>query len=159
MSEKTPAQVRIEELEKKREARRAARSAKRDEQHALDLEALDALEDQYGAERLAVLRLDGADGERYVDGIPTLVVVKAPDEARVARYRAELKPKRKGRDGALEQVDPIPPLVLLGRSCLVYPPTQEQLDAILAELPGVDVQIGKLAASLAAGREEAEGKG
>jgi hypothetical protein len=136
------------------EARRAERKGKLDEakkvQACADLEAYDALEVEHGDENVASLEV-----ERFVEGHPTFVVLKAPDGPQYKRFvdqvsraveKNNLIERRKAQD-------------LLAESCWIYPNTPEARKAMLAAFPGLLVSIAVRATQLVEGKASAEGKG
>jgi hypothetical protein len=141
----------LTEIEALRAEKRKASEAAHDEQAAVDLVAIDALEDEHGFENVAVMSLPF-----LAKGLPVRVAVKAPTQPLMKRYRDRLKPGRDRRnnevpgDAALAHEE-------LGGACLIYP--APDVFARLSELrPALQGQLGVQAALLAAAREESEGK-
>lgn len=141
----------IEEIEARRAARRAALEEQRNEQLALDLEALDSAEVEHGDN--AVARVDVP----FTPGLPTLCIVKTPNRAAIKRYRDRIKPRqsRRGRDS---DVDHAAAAIELCGVCLVYP-DKEVFERMLDVRPGLDSQLGQIATRLSIGEEEEQGKG
>jgi hypothetical protein len=124
------AQDKIAEIEARRAARQAKLAVAKEEQYALDLEALDALEVEHGDG--AVARLDP---ERYVEGLPTFVVLKTPSGAQYKRFCDQLAKQAKDSGKARQDAQD-----LLAKSCWVYPKQEEQA-AMLADFPGILTSI------------------
>lgn len=139
----TPLQV----VEAKRAARKASLEAQRDEQRAIDLEAVYNLETEHGDNGVAVLNVP------YTPGLPTLCAARKPTAPEMKRYRDRCRPRK---DGA--QIDGVPPAEELAACCRVYPSDVVYAD-MLADRAGIHVQLGVEALKLAAGSAEAEGKG
>jgi hypothetical protein len=144
------AKSKIEEIEARRAARKAEIATAREEQYALDLEALDGLEVEHGDGAIARL-----DVERFVSGHPTFIVMKAPSGIQYKRFcdqvaQATKKQDPKGRRDAEN---------LLGASCWVYPAEEEKRKAMLDAFPGLLLSIAIKAAQLVEAREAKEGEG
>jgi hypothetical protein len=137
----------LEAVESRRAARKAELAEKRDAQRILDLEAIDALEIEHGDSNVAVLDVP------YTPGLPTCVAARCPKPEEIKRYRSRLKAK-KG-----EQVDAVEAAEELASICRVYPSDSEVYARMLSARPGIHVQLGVAAVGLAAGSEEARGKG
>jgi hypothetical protein len=141
----------LEQVESRRAAKRKASEAAHDEQAAVDLVAIDALEDEHGFENVAVMSLPF-----LAKGLPVRVAVKAPTQPLMKRYRDRLKPSRDRRnnevpgDAALAHEE-------LGGACLIYP-APDVFAKLSEKRPALQGQLGVQAALLAAAREESEGK-
>jgi hypothetical protein len=137
----------LEEVEKRRAERKAKVEAERNEQRAVDLEAIEALEIQHGDSSICMLEVP------YTPGLPNLVAARCPNDAEVKRYRASVKPDKQGRPGnAVAAAEQLAALVR------VYP-DDEAYAAICAARPGIHAQLGATALGLAVGKAEDEGKG
>jgi hypothetical protein len=137
----------LEQIEAKREARKAQAETDRKAQLAIDLEAIDALECEYGDSNVAMVEVT------YLPGLPVLVACRTPKGPEIKRYRDRVKDKGNGKSG-----DPIAAAIELAAVCRVYPP-KEAYDLILEARPGIDTQIGVEALKLASGKAASEGKG
>lgn len=130
------------------EARRAARKAKLDEdyraQRALDLEAIDALEIEYGDNSVAVIDV------LYTPGLPTCAAVRCPKPSEIKRYQARLKEAKPDQAKAAEEIAAV---------AQIYPPAGEDRDGLHVARPGLLVQLGVAALNLSTGRAADEGKG
>ena len=141
----------LAEIEAKRAEKRKASEAAHDAQAAIDLVAIDALEDEHGFENVAVMALPFLE-----KGLPVRVAVKAPTQPLMKRYRDRLKPGRDRRnnevpgDAALAHEE-------LGGACLIYP-SPEVFAKLSEKRPALQGQLGVQAALLAAAKEESEGK-
>jgi hypothetical protein len=142
----------LKEIEARRAAKRKASEAAHDAQAAIDLVAIDALEDEHGFENVAVMALPF-----LAAGLPVRVAVKAPSPVLMKRYRDRLRPTRDRRnnevpgDAALAHEE-------LGGACLIYP-TTDVFAKLAEQRPALQGQLGVQAALLAAAKEESEGKG
>lgn len=136
----------LQEIEARRAARKAALAEQEDTQRAEDLEALDALEVEHGDSNIA--HVDVA----FTPGLPTLAAVKAPSRNVIKRYRDRVKPRKNGQAG-----DPTEAAIELCGACRVYPDA-EVFAQMLEARPGLDSQLGLLALRLAVGVEEEKGK-
>lgn len=141
----------IAELEAARASAKAANEPARKAQLVQDLKARARLEEQHG--ECTAVKLS-----RYVKGIPTFALVRAPQSAEYKRFQAQLlaADKQKGTQGAMARQGASDDFA---RACWVYPETQEQKNAMVAVAAGLLANIATAAALLAQGEEEEEGKG
>ena len=142
------AKAKIEEIEKRRAARREASAAARDEQHATDLEAIDKLEEEHGDGVLARLNVD-----RFVPGQPTFIVMRTPTRAAYKRFQDQYAAATKGKGKVLDAHEN------LARTCWVYPADKAAQDAMLEVLPGIGHAISVHAQQLVEAQASDEGKG
>ncbi len=130
------------------EAKRAARKAKLDEQHAeqlaTDLEAVDALETEHGDSNVAVLRVP------FTPGQPALCAARCPNTHEIKRYRDRIR-----KDGG--KGDPVAAAEEIAAVCRVYPDA-DTYKAMLDARPGIHVQLGVEAVKLASGQADADQK-
>ena len=139
----------IEELEKRRAERRAKHDKGRTEQEALDLEAIDRLEEERDEP------LHTMTANVFKAGAAVRLAFRSPTAAEYKRYcdmvgRAQEKKDPDARRKAQE---------LLGVTCLLYPGDGKfRLDTFEA-LPGVAISVGIEAAKVAELSAENEGKG
>lgn len=136
----------LEAVEARRAAKREARRKEYEAQRAIDLAALDALEDEHGASKIAVVDVP------HSPGLPTLVVARLPKPAEVERYRSRVK------DRAEKKGDPIKAAEELASVCLLYP-ARDVYDAIIAERHALHAQLGAAALTLSVGEAQEQGKG
>lgn len=142
----------LEQIEERRAAKRKASEESHDAQAAVDLAAIEALEDEHGFENVAVMSLPF-----LAVGLPVRVAVKAPSPGLLKRYRDRLKPTRDRRNNEVPG-DALFANEELGGACLIYP--APDVFAKLSEFrPALQGQLGVQAASLAHAKEESEGKG
>ncbi len=137
----------LERAERKRAERKAKLKEQEDAQRARDLEVVDALEEEHGDSKIAVLNVP------YTPGLPTLVAARLPTDPEIKRYRYRCKDK-----GPKEPGDAIGAAEELSAKTRVYP-DDETYAKICAERHGVPLQLGIISANLAIGKAEAEGKG
>jgi hypothetical protein len=132
----------IEEIEARRAKRREATEKARDEQYEKDLVEVDKLEEQFGPDRVSVLKMNS-----FVAGLPTLVVVRTPESAVFNRFRQMV------RRSAAKPMEVGNAKDLLATSCVVYPEAAAY-ERIREEWPSVHDNVGNEAVRLG----EAEGK-
>lgn len=131
-----------------RAERRAAHSDRRKKQLIIDRAALLSLEDEHGFDNVSALSMS-----RYVDGLPALVVVRAPTSAEYKRYvQMVRRAKQEDNEGRAKAQE------LLAESCWIYPP-REQQPAVREAFPGVLPSIVLEVTKMAELQNEAEGKG
>jgi len=141
-----PKLSKVEEIQARREAKREALEAQKEEQRAIDLEALEALEDEHGINNIVWMDLP------YTPGLVSLVAAKCPTPAYMKRYRDMCKTKNE------KHPDYIAAAEMLAAVCRVYPPEQDDYKKVLDARPGVHVQLGVAAMKLGSGREQDESK-
>ncbi len=145
------AQEKIKATNEKRQARKDALAKQYEEQHAIDLAALDDLEVEHGDGNVKAIKIP------FEPGLPTIVVVRKPKPPELNRYRTAVKPKANGKPG-----DAVEAAELLGTACLVYPPKDDDTTDTRARLHearhGLLSQAGVTAANMAYGTEVDEGK-
>lgn len=144
------------DLEQKLQDRREARAKREEAQYNVDLEARIDLEDEHG--QLTAVRVS-----RFVDGQPTLALVRTPTASEYKRFKdlvhraVGMKNETTKKSEAIDQI---------ARSCWVYPAPKaadgEPSDAqneMLETFPGLLTPIANVAIALAEGKSEDEGKG
>lgn len=151
MAEEKDERSALKQVEARREARKAAQRKAADDQLALDLEAIDAIETQLGDGNVAVVRLP------YAPGLPAAAAVRCPKPAELKRFRDRVSPQKDSRNREV-QPDTAKAAEELAAVCLVYP-EREAYEQLCAARPGLAAQLGGAAVKLAVGAEEAEGKG
>lgn len=133
-------------IEAKRAARKAAIQEKCDAQKALDLEAVNDLEEAHGDSNIVVIDVP------FTEGLPTLVAGRCPTKLELKRYRARVQPRKDGKPvdavGAAEEIASV---------CQVYP-EKDTYALVLDARPGLHVQLGLAVLRLATGKAEEEGK-
>lgn len=142
----------LEDAEEKIRALEAETQEKFDAQRAVDLEAYFSLKVEHGISNVAHVDLP------YLPGLPTMVIVRAPVEYEVKRYRDRVRPPN-GNQG-----DPIKAAEELASVCRVYPPKvdapgSDLYDAVQKARPSVHMQLGVVAIKLAQGVAAEQGKG
>ena len=136
----------LHSIEQERAERKEALAKQKAEQQVADLARLNELEIEHGDESVATVRLG-----RYVPGIATLAVVRCLRPAELKRYRDRVKKENADNARAAEEA---------GMSALLYPEKGSDLwQATFAAVPGITARLGVAAVYLAAGLEQAEGKG
>jgi hypothetical protein len=137
----------LELAEARRAARKAGNRAEWENQRALDIEALDALEQEYGDTSVKALDVP------FTPGLPTLVVARCAKPVELARYRDSVRPAPDGR----KQPDHVKAGEQLATLCRVYP-DDDTYAKVRDARPGIHLQLGVAALELATGREQAESK-
>lgn len=137
----------VEEIEKRRAERREAIAKARAAQYEKDLEQVDKLEAEHGDDRVEVLETSS-----FVSGLPTLVVVKTPEEDYYKRYRDKVRRARKA-SGTADTVAIGAAQDELGLVCVVYP-DRETYERMRKEWPSIHDNVGIAANKLG----EAKGK-
>lgn len=138
----------IDEIQARREARKAARAKQHEEQFAVDLEALDKLEELHGDQALAQVKIDPG---RWEPGLPTLVVVRVPESA-FARFRTMIRKAKNNGEAGGQASD------MLGDVSVAYPDA-DTYRAMRAKYEGLHDKVAIAAVSLAEGKTAEEGKG
>lgn len=133
----------LEEIQAARAARKEAKAAREQEQLVEDLTAINELEIEHGDENIATLRVD-----RYIDGLPVMIAVRAPKPVEVKRFRSRMKQRNADAHAACEEV---------GRACLLYP-NAETFDKLAEHRPMLPADSGGLAIQILRTRSESEGK-
>lgn len=144
--ELTPAEraaERIAAIEKRREARKVAGEEPRILQLADDLEAFERLEEQYGEGKVVKLPLP-----YFTKGLPTFVVVRAPEEQYVKRMRGMIRQNPKNPGAAMD---------LLADKSVAYP-DPDTYKNVRAEYGGIHDSVGNAAVELSQARKVEEGK-
>lgn len=139
---------RIERLEKARAEKREVRSNAQREQYADDLEALAELELEHDSIGTVLLPM-------YYEGLPTRLYVRTPKPIEYKRYSETVRKAHNKEDveataKAQEQ---------LARVCWVYPADEDGKKKVLEKMPGALLKLAIVAAKLAEGKAEEEGKG
>lgn len=119
----------IRQIEERRAKRKAALETQRTEQYAIDLEALDALEQEHGDNCVAALEVNG-----YVPGLPTFAVVRSPGGTSFYKRYSDMVRKAGKSVQAIGAAQD-----MLGESCIVYPPEGAERERMYKEFPGLKI--------------------
>ena len=141
--------AKIAEIEARRAARKAALAEQESAQRAVDLEALDAAEVEYGDSNVCHMDVP------YTPGMPTLVIARCPKPSEVKRYQDRVKPKANGKASPDAPMDAARELTAV---VLVYP-SKEVFTELCEQRPSLDLQLGVEALGLAQASRVDEGKG
>jgi hypothetical protein len=140
----------IEQIEAERAARKAELATQRAEQRATDLEALNALEIEHGDGAVVALDLS-----RFVPGLPTCAIVKAPEVNYYKRFTQKVVSASERKASKDSQVA----VEEFGRACWVYPKDDAARSAMQESFPGLLASIAVAAQRLADAKAADEGKG
>lgn len=146
MSEETEKRTPLQVAQDKRAARKAQLQLAADAQKAIDLDAIDGLEQQYGDTNVGVLHIP------HTPGLPSVVACKVPTGHMMKRYRDSVRPSKNGTPP-----DYVTAGELLATSVQIYPDA-EAYEKLCAARPGLHLQLGMKALELATASEAAEGK-
>lgn len=138
----------LEAIEKRRAERRDETAKKRKAQLVVDMTALDELEEEHGFEGVARLNTD-----RFVDGLPTMVVVRAPKGVEYKRFTQQVRNAQGKHTKMGEAQDALAELVWL------YPSDDELKKQMKEAFPGLLSSVAVAAVGLADLKEQEEGKG
>ena len=130
----------IEEIQARREARKAELAEKRRAQLAIDLEALDAAEQEHGDERVKCVDLEG-----WEPGLPTMVILRMPLPIEYKRFVDTIKK------------DPLDAGRKLGEVCRIYP-DDAAFVKIKERAPGFVDTIANASIKLGNARRSEQGK-
>lgn len=140
----------IEEIEKKRAARRDAANTARADQELADLTAIDKLEEERGE------LLHTMSANRFTPGAPVKIAFRAPTSVEYKRYKDQVNAAVTKSD-ARKRVEA---QELLASAVLEYPAKgSEALKGALEAFPGLLISLAIEAAKVAELRAEDEGKG
>lgn len=137
----------LEEIEKKRAARRKTIDDARAEQYVADMTALDELEEKHGADRVKSLKV-----KAYTPGLPTMVIIKSSaGEGYHTRFQDMIRKAKGNKDleNAASQ--------MFAKSSVVYP-EKDVLQAMAEAYPNMWVDISNAAIKLVQLEEEDEKK-
>lgn len=147
----------IEDIQKRREARRKALAVEHEKQFELDLVELDRLEAEHGYER--VMRIDLPGWDPSIGG-PTMVVMRIPkhSEAIIKAFEQEVNKSKEGSPVRLSAQ------ASMARACMVYPDpsmasNKSDFDAVMDTAPGILAQAALQVIKRAQGLTVDEGNG
>lgn len=132
--------------EERRALRKEALAAERKVQREKDFAALDGFEIEHGDSNVAYHDVETAPG------LPTMIVVRCPNEHETKRFRQRTTPKK---DGTIPT--PFEAAEELAKCCCLYPDA-DTLAKVSALRPGALAGAGTKAIQLALGVAEAKGK-
>jgi hypothetical protein len=121
----------IEEIEVRRAARKEGIAKARREQYEKDIVEVDKLEVEFGDDRVSVLETSS-----FVQGLPTVVVVKTPAEDYFKRYRHKARKARK-QNGTVDTLAMGDAADELAECCIVYPADKETYARMKTEWPSI----------------------
>jgi hypothetical protein len=142
----------LAEAAAKRAERKAKAQKEADAALAVDLEALDSLEQEHGDSNVAAVRVG------YTPGLSQLAIVKCPPPKYLKRFRDRVKPGQKDARNRDVTPDAAAASEEIAASCLLYP-SADVYARMCEARPGLAAQLGAEAVKLAVGAEESEGKG
>jgi hypothetical protein len=138
-----------DDIELARASRKAQIAAAKSAQRDIDMQALNEAELEHGDDNVRHLQTT-----RFVEGLPTIVVYRAPTAPEYKRYTQQIRNAVKSGDideqaRAQEQ---------LGAVAIVYPP-KDQLVAMREKFPGIVMSVALHVAELVEAQKVNEGKG
>jgi hypothetical protein len=144
---------RVSEIRERIEAKRKALVTKSEDAAVADWTAYEAACEEHGYDAVKRLCLP-----RFVEGLPTFLLIKAApaDHLRIFRSKSLKARKDKGGMPDLGTIDR--ELAILGKACIVYPDA-ETVALIKAEFPSVEKDAGVIAKDMSQAEAEEEGKG
>ncbi len=131
-----------EEIEAKRAARKEAIAKARADQYAKDLVHIDELEVEHGDDRVGILKTPS-----FVEGLPTVVVVRTPAPSVFKRYRQMVRRAGTKYEAIGEARD------MMAAECVAYP-DKDTYERMKESWPSIHDNVGTEAARLG----ESEGK-
>lgn len=146
MSTKT-AEQRIAEAMARRQQKNDEEKAARAEQHANDLEAIEALEAELGHKINPSKQV-----QQFKAGLPVIVGVRSPSAAEYKRMFAKVNSAGQNANAKVAAHTE------LARSCWVYPKDEAQREAMIEANSGLLASIGNFANKLAEVELAEEGK-
>lgn len=138
----------FELAEERRAKRRAASDTAKAAQYAIDVVALDKLEEQYGEGALKVLHVP-----TFAPGLPTMVVVKSPGGSPAYKRFVDSVREAKGHQAAIAAASE-----QLARACIVYPDDAVRA-LMLVAFPNLLIDASNAATSMVQLQTESEKKG
>jgi broad-specificity NMP kinase len=138
----------IEEIEARRAARKEGIAKARREQYEKDIVEVDKLEVEHGDDRVSVLETSS-----FVAGLPTVVVVKTPQDEYFRRYRQKARRARK-QNGNVDTVAMGDAADELAECCVVYPDDKEVYTRMKKEWPSIHDNAIKEAIRLGEAKEK-----
>ena len=132
----------LDDIRRIRQERHEAERKLAEEQEAIDLEAIDALEVEHGDSNVAVLKVG------HTPGVSVLAAVRCPTSAETKMYHSLLKAKKPDADAAARQ---------LARLCQIYPPKGDERDRQHEARPALAMLLGVAASNLSAAVRLEEG--
>ena len=139
----------IEEVRKRRAARKEALRIEEEAQREIDEESLDNLEIEYGDNMIGVQQV------KYVSGQATMVIVRGPSSPETQRYRATVAKAQnvKAHDAARKASIVSKALDDLAASCVLYP-DKELFELMCDQRPGLKHLVGNKAIGVALSENE-----
>jgi hypothetical protein len=150
MTEKKSAAERLAEIEQRRKERQAAADEARLEQEAIDMEAIDKLEEEYGVEGFVFVRLNS-----HCPGLPTLAAAVNASGPQLKRYRAEVDVVTKDQQTRVKNTTEASEQ--LARACLKYP-SKEEYAAMCEARGGLGANLGQALVERAQAKSAADAK-
>jgi len=135
----------LEDMKARLDAQKAEAQAPRDDQEAIDLEALYNAREEHGVEAVAACSIP------FVPGLPLMAIVRRPKPIEHKRFTDMIAKKDAGSPEYIKAAES------LAAICLVYP--EPAVYAQMCEAcPGLKVPLGVVAGNLAAGKAREDAK-
>jgi hypothetical protein len=142
----------VADIKARIEAKRKAQAQRSDDAAVKDWEAYEAACEEHGYDAVKRLCLP-----RFVEGLPTFLIVKAAPADHLRIFRAHSLKARKDKGGMPDLTAIDRELSLLGKACIVYPDS-DTVALIKAEFPTVEKDAGVIAKDMSQAEAEEEGK-
>lgn len=140
----------VEEYEKRRAERRAAKHDLFEAQRLEDLEARDRLEEELGDGQVIAIEISE---ERWKPGVVTMALFKLPNATQAKVYKTTITPNKDGSPGDLVKASDV-----LAAQCRIYP-EPDAWKKLLDAFPFVGTNGAVACVKAAEGKQADEGKG
>jgi hypothetical protein len=137
----------LDEIRAKLDAQADAENDARDEQEAIDLDALFEARHEHGVTGAVVaVKMPG-----YTEGLPLMAIARRPSKIEFKRFQDQTAKKDAGTPEAIKAAEQIVSV------CLVYPPA-DVFEKMVAVCPGIKIALGSAAVGLATAKAREDAK-
>lgn len=137
----------LDEIRAKLDAQADAQDTARDEQEAIDLQALFDAREEYGATGAVVaVKMPG-----YTEGLPLMAIARRPAKVEFKRFQDQTAKKDAGTPEAIKAAEQVAAVTL------VYPPA-DVFEKMVEVCPGIKIALGSAAVGLATAHAQAHAK-
>lgn len=140
----------VEELEKRRAERRAAKHELYEAQKLEDLEARDRLEEELGDGQVLAIEISEAT---WKPGVVTMALFKLPNATQAKIYKQTITPNKDGSPGDIVKASDV-----LAAQCCIYP-DKDGFAKLLGAFAFVGTNGAVACVKAAEGKQADEGKG